>query len=407
MMAVSPNDKIRIGCIGVGNMGRGNMNGFMKQPEVEVVAVCDVDSENLSKAASAVMKAQHHMPSTHKDFREVLDMKDVDAVMIATPDHWHALPFIMACEAGKDIFCEKPISHDVYEGQMMVGAAKYHKRVVQINTWQRSRAKFRDAMDFIREGGAGTVRICRAWVTSIRGLGKNPIKDPPANLDWDFWCGPAPKVAYHDNIHPRWWRLYFDFGTGLAGDWGVHMIDIILQAMGDMHPLEVSSVGGKIMSGEDDDRTTPDTQIAVFKFKDFVMNWELHTVGEGLDEGPSNHGSEFIGDKGKLIVDRAKGITWKPYGDHPGPEAKNTEHDHIRDFLDNMRSRGKCASDIESMYCTTTCCHLMNVSYQIGRSVTWDGENGVIVSDKKAMEANAFRRDYRKPWKLPYYKWNA
>ena len=399
-------DKIRIGCIGVGGMGTNNMNGFMKHPEVEIIAVCDVDSKNLQKAAATVMKKQGHMPKVHLDFRHLLDMKDVDAVVISTPDHWHALPFIMACEAGKDIFCEKPISHDIYEGQMMLGAAKYYKRVVQINTWQRSVGHFLDAIDFIRAGGAGDVRICRAWITSIRGLGKNPIKDPPPNLDWDLWCGPGPKVPYHDNIHPRWWRMYYDFGTGLAGDWGVHMIDIVLLGMGDASPLEVSSVGGKIMSGEDDDRTTPDTQMAVFKFKDFVMNWELHAIGKGLDEGPSNHGTEFIGDKGKLIVDRG-GITWKPYGDNPGPEKKNQAGDHIQDFLDNVRSRGKCRSDIESMYYTTTCCHLMNLAYQADRSIKWDGEKGEVVGDRKAMDFQAYKRKYRKPWKLPFYKWNA
>ena len=399
-------DKIRIGCIGVGGMGMANMKKFMAHPEVEVVAVCDVDSNELKKAAGTVMKTQGHLPKAFDDFRRVLEMKDVDAVMIATPDHWHAIPFIMACEAGKDIFCEKPISHNVYEGQMMLGAAKHHKRVVQINTWQRNVAHFQDAVQFIREGGAGQVRVCRAWITSIAGLGKNPIKDPPPNLDWDFYCGPAEKVPYHETYHPRWWRLYYNFGTGLAGDWGVHMIDIVLLGMNAWHPLEVSSVGGKIMAGEDDDRTTPDTQMAVFRFKDFVMNWELHVAGDGLDGSKNSHGTEFIGEKGKLIVDRG-GIKWTPYGDHPGPEKSNPGGDHVGEFLEAMRTRGKCASDIETMYYTTTCCHLMNVSYQAGRSIKWDGEKGVIVGDRKAMDVPAFRRPYRKPWTLPYYKWNG
>jgi predicted dehydrogenase len=384
-------------------MGTGNMKSFMSHPEVEVIAVCDVDSNNLRKASATVLKKTGKLPRALKDFRDVLDMKDVDAVMIATPDHWHALPFIMACEAGKDIFCEKPISHDIWEGRQMVGAAKYHNRVVQINAWQRSRGHFRDAVDFVRNGGAGKVRVCRAWITSIGGLGKNPIVDPPGNLDWDFWCGPAPKVPYHDTYHPRWWRLYYDFGTGLAGDWGVHMIDIVLLGMQDWHPLEVSSVGGKIVAGDDDDRTTPDTQMAVYRFGDWVMNWELHTHSEGLDGSKNSHGSEFIGEKGRLIVDR-NGIKWTPFGDHPGPEKKDPGADHIGDFLSAMRSRRPCVSDIESMYCTTTACHLANLSYQAGRSIKWDGAKGEVIGDRKAMEFPAYRREYRKPWKLPVYE---
>jgi len=411
---VSANDKILIGCIGVGGMGMGNMGGFMGQPEVEVAAVCDVDQNFLNRAAGEVEKKYGRKPKAAKDFREVLDMKDVDAVVISTPDHWHALPFIMACEAGKDVFCEKPISHDIVEGQAMVGAAKRFNRVSQINTWQRSVGFFRQAIDFVRSGGLGKVRICRAWVCGPAGLGKNPIKDPPPNLDWDFWCGPAPKNPYHDTYHPGMWRLYYDYGTSMSGDWGVHMIDIVLLGMNDWHPLEVSSVGGKLVCGEDDDRTTPDTQMTIYRFSDWVMNWEIHVGGEGLDGSPGGHGAEFIGEKGKMIIDRG-GIKWHPYGDHPGPEdagkdqgpdqpSRWSDMNHIGDFLENMRTRGKCASDIETMHYTTTCCHLANVSYQAGRSVKWDGEKGVIVGDRKAMECQAYRREYRKPWKLPVYK---
>ena len=403
LTSVSPNERIRIGCIGVGGMGTGNMKSFMNHPEVEVVAVCDVDSDNLGKASATVLKKSGRLPRAVKDFRDVLDMKDVDAVVIATPDHWHALPFIMACEAGKDVFCEKPISHDIWEGRQMVGAAKRHKRVVQINTWQRSVPHFRDAIDFVREGGAGRIRVCRAWITSIGGLGRNPIKDPPDNLDWDFWCGPAPRVPYHDTYHPRWWRLYYDFGTGLAGDWGVHMVDIALLGMNATSPLEVSSVGGKIVAGEDDDRAAPDTQMAVYKFDGWVMNWELHVGGEGLDGSKNSHGTEFVGEKGKLIVDRG-GIKWTTFGDHPGPEAKNPKRDHIGEFLANMKTREKCVSDIESMYYTTTACHLANLSYQAGRSIKWDGAKAEVVGDRKAMDFPAYRREYRKPWKLPVYK---
>ena len=413
---VAANDKIVMGAIGLGGMGTGNMNAFMDHPEVEVVAVCDVDSNNLTRAASLVEKKYGKLPKATKDFRDVLDMKNIDAVMIGTPDHWHALPFIMACEAGKDVFCEKPISHDIYEGQMMVGAAKHFKRVSQINVWQRSVGFFQQAIDFAKSGKMGKIAVCRAWVCGPGGLGKHEIKDPPPNLDWDFWCGPAPKPPYHDTYHPGMWRLYYDYGTGMSGDWGVHMIDIVLLGMNAKHPLEVASYGGKLRCAADDDRDTPDTMISAIKFPDWVMQWEIHVGGEGLDGG-GGHGSEFIGENGKMIVDRS-GIKWSPYGDHPGPEDAGKDQggdrpdrwsnaDHIGQFLRNMRTREKCVADVESVYYTTACCHLTNLSYQTGRSVKWDGEKGIILGDKHATDARAFRREYRKPWKLPYYKWNA
>ncbi len=403
-MAERSSEKVRIGCIGVGSMGMANMRKFISHPEVQVAAVCDVDSAALTMASAEALKKTGHLPRAVKDFRDLLDMKEIAAVVISTPDHWHALPFIMACEAGKDVFCEKPISHNIWEARQMVGAARKHGAVTQINTWQRSVGHFRDAIDFVRGGGAGKIRVCRAWITSIAGLGKNPVKDPPASLDWDFWCGPAPKIPYRDSYHPRWWRLYYDYGTGLAGDWGVHMIDIVLLGMNAQSPLQVSSVGGKIAAGEDDDRTTPDTQMAVYRFGDWVMNWELRAGGEGLDGSKSSHGSEFIGEKGRLIVDR-KGITWTPFGDHPGPSKRNEGRDHVGEFLSNLKTRGKCVSDIESMYYTTTACHLANLSYQAGRSIMWDGAKGEVIGDRKAMNLPAYLRPYRRPWKLPRYEW--
>jgi predicted dehydrogenase len=401
---VSANDKIRIGCIGLGAQGMGNLNGFMNHPEVDVAAVCDVDSDLLKKATSAVLKKQLHMPLAVKDFRHVLDRRDIDAVVISTPDHWHALPFIMACEAGKDVFCEKPISHDIVEAQSMVGAAEHYKRVVQVNTMQRSSGHFRDAIDFVRAGGLGKVNICRAWICGSRVVGVNPVKEPPAHLDWDFWLGPSAKSAYHGNIHPYMWRYYSNWGTGQSGNWGAHMIDIVLLGMNEWHPLDVSSVGGRLAYG-DGDGDMPDTLMTVYRFPSFMMQWEVHTTREGLDGG-GNHGSEFIGEKGKLIVDRG-GVKWSPYGEHPGPEKKHENADHIADFLDSMRTRGTCRSDIETMYYTTACCHLANLAYQAGRSIKWDGEKGVIVGDRKAMDLPAYRREYRKPWKLPYYRWNG
>lgn len=403
---VAASEKIRVGFIGVGGMGNGNLNGFMEHPEVQVVAVSDVHQQRMGAAAKKIEDKYGRKPFMDKDFRKILDRNDIDAVAISTPDHWHALPFIMACEAGKDVFCEKPISHDIVEAQSMLGAAKHYNRIVQIDTWQRSAPAFQDCIDFVRSGKMGKIAQCRAWMCGDAGIGKHPIIQPPAGLDWDLWLGPAPKVPYHDAIDPGTWRWYYDYGTGMAGDWGVHMIDIVLLGMNSWHPLEVASVGGKLRCAPDDDRTTPDTMLSIYKFPDFVMNWEVHVNGEGLDGG-DNHGSEFIGENGRLSVSR-NSIKWNPYiKDMPGPEHTNKGDNHIGNFLKNMKSRGKCTSDIETMAYTTIACHLANLSYQHGKSITWDGQKGVVVGDNKAMQCPAFHREYRKPWKLPIYKWNA
>jgi predicted dehydrogenase len=404
---------VRVGMIGTGGMGMGNLHGFMGHDDVKVVAVCDVDENRLNNAVGAVDGKYGRKPMAVKDYRQILDRRDIDAVVISTPDHWHALPFINACEVGKDVFVEKPISHDIVEGQAMVAAAKHFQRVSQVNTWQRSVGFYRNVIDFVRSGKMGKVPICRAWVCGGAGVGKQKPQTPPKELDWDFWLGPAPWTEYRPNRCHGSFRWFFDYAAGMSGDWGVHMIDIALLAMNAWHPLEVSSYGGKLISGEDDDRDTPDTQITIYKFPNFVLQWEVHVGGEGLDGG-GGHGTEFIGENGRLIVDRG-GINWKPYGDHPGPEEAGKDQgpdqpsrwansDHIQDFLDNIRSRGKCRSDIETMHWTTTACHLANLSYLIGRSVKWDGEKGQVVGDKKAMECQSYRRQYRKPWTLPMHK---
>lgn len=399
---VSANEKIVVGLIGVGGMGGNNLRGFMGQPDVEVAAVCDVDADMLGKAIVDVKNKYGRKPRAFTDFRHLLDRKEIDAVVISTPDHWHAIPFIMACEAGKDIFSEKPMSHSIVEARSMLGAARRFKPVVQINTIQRSGANFRDAIDFIRAGGLGKVRVCRAWICGKGGIGKNPIKEPPANLDWDMWLGPSAKAPYHDRIHPYDWRNYLQWGTGDSGNWGAHHIDIVLLGMNEWHPLEVSSVGGGLFRDPSDDRNTPDMLITAYRFPSFVLQWETHNGREGLDGGGGG-GCEFIGEKGKLIVERGR-TRWSPYGDHPGPESKNDAASHVRDFLDNVKSRGTCRSDIETTYCTTVCCCLSNLTYTCGKSVKWDGAKGEVVGDRKAMENMFYRREYRKPWELPIYR---
>ncbi|MGB9588139.1 MAG: Gfo/Idh/MocA family protein [Armatimonadota bacterium] len=398
---LSPNEKVIVGVIGVGGMGTVNMRNFMKHPEVEVAAVCDVHSKRLADAATQVEKKYGKKPLVDKDFRRIMERKDIDAVIISTPDHWHALPFIYACETGKDVFCEKPISHNILEGRSMVGAAQRYQRVTQVNLVQRGMGQFQDAVDYVSSGKMGRVYICRAWRSGgIWCLGKNPIKEPPAELDWDFWCGPARLLPYHDKIDPSDWRLNFEWGTGMTGDWGVHMMDIILWGMNDHHPLEVTSLGDKLRCDPEDDRKTPDTHMAVYRFSTFMMTWEVRPDNRGFDGG-RDHGAEFIGEAGTLIVDR-NGIIWN--GDGKGPERKSPDVDLIADFLSNVKTRGKCRVDIKSAYYATVLCHLANLSYQCRKTIKWDGIRGLVLNDKAAMNYLAYRREYRKPWTLPMYE---
>jgi len=400
------NDRIVLGAIGVGGMGRSNVNSFLDLPGVEIAAVCDVDQNHAEEAAAQVAKKQSRAPRVYKDFRRVLDQKDINAVVISTPDHWHAVPFIAACEAGKDIYCEKPVSHNVVEAKAMVAAAKHYQRVVQVGAWQRSVPHFQQAIEFVRSGGLGRIQLCRAWnLGKINPLGHQEPAPIPAGLDWDFWVGPARMFPYRPNHCHYNWRWYYDTGGGKMSDWGIHMIDIVLLGMNQSDPLSVHSDGGIFVA--DDDRTTPDTMQTLYRFADWQLQWEQRQGNpRGLDGG-KDHGSEFIGDKGTLIVDRAA-VRWFPKDDdedaYPGPgETARGPNTHWQNFLDCIKSRSKPRSDIESMAKTTILCHLGNISYQTGATVKWDAR-AQDVENHAARRALSYEREYRRPWKLKHYK---
>ncbi len=403
--ADSPSEEIVLGLIGCGGRGTGILRGrpfeegFFGQPLVGgFAAVCDVDSVNANRAAALVESQYGRRPKIFRDFRRLLEMKEIDAVIIATPDHWHALPFILACEAGKDIYLEKPISHNIAEARSMLAAARKFKPVVQVGTWQRSLQHIVDAMDFVRSGKLGKISVCRAWRCGIAGVGTELPSAPPPNLDWDFWLGPAPYAEYRRNRCHYQWRWFFDYGTGETGDTGAHMLDLVLLGMQVNSPVEVVSFGGKLVCGEEDDRTTPDTQMVICKFPNFVMNWEVHVGGPGLDGGSDALGAEFIGEKGWLIVDRSK---WVVNGTDEKPVTLHPVGSHTGNFLECIKTREAPRSDIESAYYTTVMCHLGNIAYRVGRSLKWDGEKGVILGDPEAMECPQYQREYRKPWELP------
>jgi predicted dehydrogenase len=404
LAAQSPGASGRLvfGLIGCGTMGRENMRHFLELQQ-PVAAVCDVDESHRERAAAEVVKAGQPAPKKFQDFRQLLEQKDIDAVIIGTPDHWHALIFIAACEAGKDIYCEKPISHSLVEAKAMLAAARHFNRVVQIGTWQRSMKHFQDAIAFVHSGQLGKINLCRAWMCYyLPDIGRQTPQAPPTELDWDFWLGPAPSQPYQPNRCHENWRWFYETGGSLMSDWGVHMIDIVLLAMRESDPATIVGSGGKLATN--DDRDTPDTLEVTYRFPKWILNWE-HRFNNprGLDGG-REHGAEFIGDNGSLVVDRA-GYRFYPYPpDREGPpKVQWVESTHWQNFLDCIKSRSKPASDIESMAKTTMVCHLGNIAFQSGNVIRWDARAQDVADPGSLKHCVSYEREYRSPWKLKDY----
>jgi len=401
----SPNDKLVIGLIGCGGMGAANMRSLMGFEDVEVAALCDVDDNRVTNDYRDVEKKYGRKPDVYKDYRKILDRKDIDAVIVGTPDHWHALVLIHACEAGKDSYCEKPISHNIVEAVSMAEAAKQHKRVVQCGTWQRSTREFTDAIDYIRSGKLGKIVLCRAWIEDGFHAGRQQPTEPPKGLDYDMWVGPAEFVPYQSNRCHFNWRWFMNFGGGMSTDWGVHMMDIALLGMSKdqdlVMPTSVSAVGGR-RAILDDDRNAPDCMDAIYDFKDhdFSMHWSI-----GRDHpGKEGHGTEFVSADGRTL--RVWRGGWKvldPGGKELPKESAAPPPNHWRDFVDCVKSRSKPRADIGSVAQTTIVCHLSNVALSSGEIVKWDAAKHDIAG-KAGKNCLAYHRPYRKGYKLPEYK---
>jgi len=390
-------------------MGQSNLNDFVKQTDVEVASLCDVFAPNLDKAAQKAEKADRH-----KDFRRVLDRKDIDAVIVATPDHWHSPAMIMACQAGKDVYVEKPISVTIEEGRRMVAAARRYNRIVQVGTQQRSGLHFQKAVEIVRSGKLGKISFVRTWNFGNQypaGIGSPPDSDPPEGLDWDTWLGPAPKVKFNANrfgVSPDRWssfRWFWDYAGGMMTDWGVHLIDIVQWAMDIEYPSRVSATGGKLCL--QDNRETPDTLFVTYQYPGFVCTYENRECNGSSING-QGYGIMFHGTEGTLYVNR-EFYEIMPEK-KPGPDKKpvdrmepikdkssNNQHlDHVRNFLDCVKSRQRPISDIEIGHRSTSACLLGNVAYRSGQSITWDGKTEQIANSKEA--TRYLSRAGRKGW---------
>ncbi len=398
----SPNDKIVLGLIGCGGMGASNMRNLMNFSDIEVAALCDVDTNRATNDFKDVQNKYGKAPDFYPDYRHMLERKDIDAVIIGTPDHWHAMTFINACEAGKDSYCEKPISHNIQEAVRMASAQRRYKRVVQVGTWQRSTKEFTDALAYVKAGKLGKIVLCRAWISDGTRIGKAKPSAVPSNLDYDFWIGPAKMVPYQSNKVHWNWRWVLNTGGGLTTDWGVHMMDIALLGMSKgldlVMPTEVSAEGG-LFAISDDDRDAPDTIEAVYRFKDpdFVMHWSV-----GRDHpGKPGHGTEFVSADGKTVrVWRGGWVILDSDGKELPKEEAPAVSDHWREWVDCVKSRGTPKADLQSVAQTTIVCHLSNAALFSGEKVRWD-KSAMDIVGGAGKNTSAYHREYRKPWKLP------
>ena len=402
---VGANDKIVLGLIGCGGMGAVDMGKLMENPAIQVAALCDVDTARMPHEINAVEKKYGKRPALFGDYRKMLERKDIDAIIIGSPDHWHCLNLIHTVEAGKDAYCEKPISHDIAEAKTMDAAVKRFKKIVQVGTWQRSTSEFQSAIEYVRSGKAGKIVLCRAWSTDTRLAGHPKSTTPPATLNYDMWNGPATWIPYADNHVHYNWRWFTNYGTGKTGDWGVHMMDMALLAMSkdtDLPmPTQVTCYGGKF-GYPDDGREFPDTVQSIMRFKDpdWIMHWQTGRDFPGRPE----QGVEFVSAEGKTV--RAWRGGWEILDKDGTMLPKDrTPHtnDHWENWVDCLKSREQPRSHLASMAQTTIVCHLCNAAYESGETVEWSKEKMEVVG-KAGRSASAYAREYRRPWKLPVYR---
>lgn len=401
--AVRPNAKVRVGLIGAGGMGRGDLATFLLNPEVDCPIVCDVDDAQAAQASRLVQDQRGHAPDTAKDFRRVLERKDVDVVLIATPDHWHALPTVLACQAHKDVYVEKPLATSIAEGRAMVDAARQHRRIVQMGTQWRSGAHWKDAVEFVQSGKLGAVSLVRGWafhdwISPMPVAKDGPV---PAGVDYDLWLGPAPQRPFNPNRFHFNFRWFWDYAGGLMTDWGVHLINIMLWAMGPTPPRSILSSGGNF------DRSsaweTPDAQTTVYEFPSYTLIWEHRNgIGIGLNSRPwgisftGSLGTLFLNDAGWEIVGERRPAALEP---QKAPGSGDPRPAHVRNFLDAVRSRRPPVEPPEFAHFVSTVAHLGNIAFRTGRKVTWDAARERVSGDPEADRLTTVA--YRKPWALP------
>jgi predicted dehydrogenase len=413
----------RVGLIGAGWYGKTDLLRMIQVAPVEVVSLCDVDRRMLADAAALVATRQQSKkaPRTYSDYRQMLDARDLDIVLIVTPDHWHALPMIEAVRLGMDVWVQKPISVDVAEGQAMLAAARKYNRVVQVGMQRRSTPHLVTARDrVIREGRLGKIGLVEVYCYyHMRARDNPPDTQPPEYLDYEMWTGPAPMRPYNALVHPRSWRAFMEYGNGIMGDMCVHMLDMVRWMLDLGMPTRISSSGG-ILVDKNSKANITDTQTATFDFDTLKVVWTHRSYGDAPDP-KYPWGATFYGEKGTLKAS-VMGYDFNVEG-KTAPEIHEdvvyeldkfpedrTEKDlerhvapairaHMKNFLECIETRQRPVADIEQGYMSTTACILANLSMRLGRSLQWDHGKGIVVGDDEANQL--LRRPYRSPWQHP------
>ena len=393
-----PSQRVRIGLIGCGGRGRQLLQVMREFPDVEFPAVSDVIASRMDEAAKIVADGSAgRVPDRLDRYERMLDRRDIDAVLIATTQHWHGLPFIHAAQAGKHVYVEKPFSHSVAEGRAMVRAAKKHGVIALMGTQQRGYPHYQQALEILRRDTLGKIAQVDCWNYHDTGrrVGRAADTDPPAGCDWDRWLGPAPLVPFNPTrLNNSWW---FDYSGGMMTNWAVHHIDIILPAMNAGHPVSVVCPGGKFVV--DDAADTPDTVEACWQFPEFLMTYNYRGFNNfrTVQNRPFNHGICFHGNRATMVLDRSGLELWEErrmdqsvqrvdnprhWGD--GKPGNEVDGPWQRLFVDCVKSGQHPQVDLEESHQATVCCHLANIAYRIGRSVAWNGEHETIDGDDQA-----------------------
>ena len=407
LTSCAPSDMINIGLIGCNGMGFADLSAFLDHPQVNCIGLCDIDESVLNRRAADVEKMRKKKPANlYKDWRKLIDNKDINVVIIGTPDHWHCLQMISACEAGKDVYCEKPIGRTIEECNLMVSAAKQYKSVVQVGQWQRSDPHWQDAVNFIHSGKLGKIRLVRVfsyqgWCPSIPVLADEPV---PAGVDYDMWLGPATKRPFNRNRFHFTFRWFWDYAGGLMTDWGVHLLDYALFGMNVTAPKSVMAMGGKY-GYPHDACETPDSLQTIYEFDGFNIMWD-HAIGINDGAYGRNHGLGFVGENGTLVIDREG---WEvipevvndktrmeavPLKRGTGQGLKN----HVINFLECIDSRNpNTNASVEIGAHIAKFSALGNIAFRTGKKLVWDGTKFTNDSDAN----NFLIPNYREPWKLP------
>lgn len=421
--AESPAKKYKTALIGCGWWGNNILGEAMASGQCSIVALCDVDGRFLNRTLERVKKESGDEPRVYKDYRELLQKEKPEICIVATPDHWHALQTIDAVKAGAHVYVEKPISHTIKEGRAMVRAARAANRVVQVGTHRRVSPHNVSGREFIRSGKVGKIGMIRAFV-HYGGGPERPRKniEPPKELDWDMWCGPAPLRPYNGDpnnpwsggIHPRGFRNYLDYANGTLGDWGIHWMDQILWIMGEKYPKMVYSTGGRpikgppILTKEEQTSDAPDHQVAVFQFENFTVSWEHRQFAGNNAEKGENVGCYFYGERGTFHMGWIDGWKFYPVNSrdpviHEPAKLNKPDDQNIKelwaDFLEAIKTGRKPVSDIEDLHYSTNVALLGMLSYKLGRSIRWDGEKEECIGDPEANKL--LSRQYRGSWVYP------